>query len=73
METSFGIPLHPKKKVDPEPERYYDWMIWKGKQLDKEQIRSAMPNPTVDQVVQRLERIERKLDELLERKNNSTV
>jgi hypothetical protein len=72
METSFGIPLTPKKKVDPEPERYYDWMVWKGKQLDEEQIKEAT-TPTVDQVVARLERIERKLDELLERKNNSTV
>lgn len=24
------------RKDDPEPERYYDWMLWKGRQMDKE-------------------------------------
>jgi len=25
-----------KEKYDPEPERYYDWMLWKLRQLEKE-------------------------------------
>lgn len=27
--------------IDPEPERYYDWMLWKGRQLDKELQKSV--------------------------------
>jgi len=26
---------------DPEPKRYYDWMLWKGRQLDKELAENA--------------------------------
>ena len=58
--------LNEKKTVDSEPERYYDWMVWKGRTLDEAQT-------DADRVVETLERIERKLDDLLGRKDNSTL
>jgi len=31
-----GYPSYEAVNSDPEPTRYYDWMLWKGRQLDKE-------------------------------------
>jgi NTP pyrophosphatase (non-canonical NTP hydrolase) len=39
--------------IDPEPERYYDWMLWKGRQLDKE-LQKSVPvheKEVVDQMM----------------------
>ena len=30
------------KKSDPEPQRYYDWMLWKMRQVDEEKLMSDM-------------------------------
>ena len=35
-----------QRKHDPEPERYYDWMLWKMRQLDRQE--KAMEDPVDD-------------------------
>lgn len=48
---------------DREPERYYDWMLWKMRQEDHD-IKD--PLPVIDsEIVKSLRRIEHKIDLLL--------
>ena len=38
--------LRMQREHDPEPERYYDWMLWKMRQLDRQE--KAMEDPVDD-------------------------
>ena len=39
------------KKSDPEPQRYYDWMLWKMRQVDEEKLMSDRYKVTVTKTV----------------------
>ena len=39
------------KKSDPEPQRYYDWMLWKMRQVDEEKLMSDKYKVTVTKTV----------------------
>ena len=50
---------------DREPERYYDWMLWKMRQEQKDPLPIIEIDEQVANMVKALKRIEEKIDLLL--------